>query len=100
METSLIFDRGLELPCFATFPLLEHDAGRTALRAYFEPFLAIAARYGVPFVLGTVTWRANPAWARPAPASGVRESGGTHSTRCSDIAQLRTATRCLTTPAD
>ena len=31
METTLIFDDGLELPCFATFPLLESEEGRAAM---------------------------------------------------------------------
>ena len=37
LETTLIFHQGLELPDFAAFPLLDDDAGRAALRAYFEP---------------------------------------------------------------
>lgn len=39
IETSLIFYEGIELPCFATFPLLETAAGRKTLRAYYEPLL-------------------------------------------------------------
>lgn len=62
IETSLIFHDGFDLPCFASFPLLEDDDGRAALRRYFEPFLALADRRGVPFVLDTATWRANPDW--------------------------------------
>lgn len=64
METVLLFHECLELPLFATFPLLEDRAGRETLRRYFEPFLALAGRHAVPFVLGTVTWRANPDWGR------------------------------------
>ena len=44
METWLVFDRGFELPCFASFPLLESVEGRAALDAYFEPYLALARR--------------------------------------------------------
>ena len=62
METWLIFDRGLELPCFASFPLVETAEGRAALEAYFEPYLALARRHGIGFVLEAPTWRANPAW--------------------------------------
>jgi S-methylmethionine-dependent homocysteine/selenocysteine methylase len=62
LETTLIFDHGLELPCFAAFPLLADDAGRTLLRDYFAPFLAIAKTHGTGFVLDTATWRANPDW--------------------------------------
>ena len=64
METTLLFVDGFELPCFATFPLLEHDEGRDALTRYFEPYLAVARRLGTGFVLEANTWRANPAWAK------------------------------------
>jgi S-methylmethionine-dependent homocysteine/selenocysteine methylase len=62
METTLIFEHGMELPEFASFPLIENDEGRAALRAYFEPYLAIARDRGVGIVLDTPTWRANPDW--------------------------------------
>ena len=62
METTLIFEQGMELPEFASFPLVETDEGRAALRAYFEPYLAIARERGVGIVLDTPTWRANPDW--------------------------------------
>ena len=63
LETTLIFHRGLDLPCFAAFDLLKHDAGRDELRAYFAPYLGLARDQGVGFVLDTATWRANPDWA-------------------------------------
>ena len=62
IETTLLFHEGFELPCFASFPLLEQERGRAALRRYFEPFLATAEEHAVPFVLDTATWRANPDW--------------------------------------
>ena len=62
METTLIFVNGLDLPCFASFPLLERDEGRAAMEGYFEPYLEVARRHGVGFVLEANTWRANPAW--------------------------------------
>jgi homocysteine S-methyltransferase len=62
METVLIFHRGLELPLFASFPLLETDEGRAALRAYYEPFVQLAADRGLQAVLDTPTWRANADW--------------------------------------
>ncbi len=64
LETTLIFHRGIDLPCFAAFDLLKDDAGREELRAYFEPYVAIAHAGGVGLVLDTATWRANPDWAR------------------------------------
>jgi homocysteine S-methyltransferase len=62
METSLLFGGGFELPCFAAFPLLAEPRGRAALGEYFEPFLDLARKRGLPFVLDTPTWRANPDW--------------------------------------
>jgi homocysteine S-methyltransferase len=62
VETVLLFKEGFDLPCFASFPLLEYERGRAALRAYYERFLDIADREGLPFSLDTVTWRANPDW--------------------------------------
>ena len=32
------------------------------MRRYFEPFLDLAQERGLPFVLDTATWRANPDW--------------------------------------
>jgi S-methylmethionine-dependent homocysteine/selenocysteine methylase len=64
LETSLLFDQGLDLPCFAAFPLLESDDGVAALRTYFAPFVALAREHGTGFVLDTPTWRANPDWAQ------------------------------------
>jgi len=62
IETSLIFKEGFELPCFAAFPLIATDAGRAGLRRYFGHFLDLADDAGLPFVLDTATWRANPDW--------------------------------------
>ena len=62
METVLIFLQGQELPSFATFPLLESESGREALRAYYEPFLELARSRGTGFILGAGTWRASADW--------------------------------------
>jgi S-methylmethionine-dependent homocysteine/selenocysteine methylase len=62
METSLLFHEGFDLPCFASFPLLGEELGRAAIRRWFEPFFDLALERGLPFVLDTATWRANPDW--------------------------------------
>ena len=62
LETVLIFQEGFELPCFASFVLLEDPAGVEALRSYYEGFLDVAVRQGVGYTLDTPTWRANPDW--------------------------------------
>ena len=62
LETTLVFHDGLDLPCFASFPLLEDDAGRQRLRSYFDPYLSIARELSTGFVLESATWRANADW--------------------------------------
>jgi homocysteine S-methyltransferase len=62
METTLLFHRGIEFPCFATFPLLASSKGTAGLRRYFEPYVALAAEGGLTAVHDTPTWRANADW--------------------------------------
>jgi S-methylmethionine-dependent homocysteine/selenocysteine methylase len=64
LETTLIFHRGIDLPHFAAFDLLRTEAGREALRAYFEPYVALAHERRTGMVVDTVTWRANDDWGR------------------------------------
>ncbi|MGZ4297833.1 MAG: homocysteine S-methyltransferase family protein [Solirubrobacteraceae bacterium] len=64
LETTLIFRDHLDLPAFAAFVLLQTDAGRRRLRAYFERHLAIARAHGAGFIAEAPTWRANPDWGR------------------------------------
>ncbi|MEO6298898.1 MAG: homocysteine S-methyltransferase, partial [Paracoccaceae bacterium] len=62
LETSLIFHDGIDLPHFASFPLLRTMEGRQALARYFNGFLDEAAALDLGFVLDTVTWRASHGW--------------------------------------
>ena len=64
LETWLIFHRGLDLPEFASFTLLDDGDGdgRGTLRDYYAAHLAVAGEAGVGFVLETPTWRANADW--------------------------------------
>ena len=62
LETSLIFLDSIDLPHFASFPLLRTMDGRQALERYFNGFLDEAAALDLGFVLDTVTWRASHGW--------------------------------------
>jgi homocysteine S-methyltransferase len=62
LETDLIFNRGIDLPGFASFPLLDDPAGMRALMDYYGDYFNIACDHGAGFVLETPTWRANRAW--------------------------------------
>jgi homocysteine S-methyltransferase len=62
LETDLIFNRGIDLPGFASFPLIDDPAGLQALTDYYNDYFNIACDHGAGFVLETPTWRANRAW--------------------------------------
>ena len=62
LETTLIFHDGLDLPDFAAFGLVQDEAGRAALQNYLQPYLALARKYNVGFILDSATWRANADW--------------------------------------
>lgn len=62
LETDLIFHRGIDLPDFAAFPLVEDEQGRRELDSYYRGFVEVAAGAGAGLLLETPTWRANPDW--------------------------------------
>jgi homocysteine S-methyltransferase len=62
LETTLVFLEGVDLPCFAAFPLVQVEAGRERLRGYFRPYVETAAKAGAGFILSTPTWRDNADW--------------------------------------
>jgi homocysteine S-methyltransferase len=64
LETVLLFDDGIDLPHFASFPLVDSDEGRAALRRYYEGFLELGRDRAVPVVLTAPTWRASSDWGR------------------------------------
>ena len=64
LETVMVFLEGLDLPQFASFTLLDSDAGKAALLRYYTSFLDEAAAQNAGFVLDTVTWRASAGWGK------------------------------------
>jgi S-methylmethionine-dependent homocysteine/selenocysteine methylase len=63
LETDLVFHEGFEMPLFASFPLLETEAGTTALRNYYLRCAQAATEAQVGFILEAATWRASRDWA-------------------------------------
>ena len=74
LETDLIFHRGVDLPHFAAYPLLDTPEGRSLLTDYYTAYAEVARRAGAGLLLETPTWRANPDWiaAVGGPADDVR----------------------------
>lgn len=62
IETTLIFQDGLELPYFAAFHLLQEETGAEVLRAYYRRHATIAQEHGTGFILESPTWRASADW--------------------------------------
>jgi S-methylmethionine-dependent homocysteine/selenocysteine methylase len=62
LETDLIFHHGIDLPCFASYPLAADAAGRDTLRRYYRSYLQLARDTGRGIVLEAPTWRANRDW--------------------------------------
>ena len=63
LETDLVFNHGIDLPEFASFPLLGDADGSRLLADYYAQYAAIARTAGAGLLLETPTWRANPEWA-------------------------------------
>lgn len=64
IETSMIFQEGLDLPYFAAFHLLREERGTAALTRYFRRYADIASRFGVGLILESATWRASADWGQ------------------------------------
>ena len=65
IETDIVFNRGIDLPHFASIALLGTEGGRNALNDYFRGFLQLAEQKRIGVVLESATWRASPDWAEP-----------------------------------
>ncbi|MGE0640586.1 MAG: homocysteine S-methyltransferase family protein [Thermoanaerobaculia bacterium] len=62
IETTLIFQDGMELPDFAAFVLLSSPVGEIALTRYFLTYAELAERHRAGLVLESATWRASADW--------------------------------------
>lgn len=71
LETTLIFQDGLDLPYFASFPLIDTEDGRRLLETYYQSYVDIALKAKTGFMLDTATWRANPDWAAKLGYAGA-----------------------------
>ncbi len=63
LETDFVFNKQIDLPHFAAFPLVENPEQAVLLDAYYREYMEIAKKAGTGFILESPTWRANPDWA-------------------------------------
>lgn len=59
METDLIFNRGIDLPGFAAYPLMESAKGIELLSEYYQAHINLARNANVGAILDSTTWIAN-----------------------------------------
>jgi homocysteine S-methyltransferase len=62
LETTLIFNDGIELNQFASFELMKTESGRRRLLDYFRQHAQTAVDARMGFVLESATWRSNADW--------------------------------------
>ncbi len=63
--TDLIFNHGIELPGFASFPLLEKPETRAVLAQQMQELVELSGDMGVSCILDAPTWMANADRAAP-----------------------------------
>jgi len=59
METDLMFTQSVDLPGFASYPLLESKEGRAQLNGYYRDLIAVGKEHGIGVILESPTWVAN-----------------------------------------
>ena len=59
METDLIFNQGVDLPGFASYPLLKTTEGRELLKGYLRDLIALGREACAGVILESPTWVAN-----------------------------------------
>jgi S-methylmethionine-dependent homocysteine/selenocysteine methylase len=59
METDLLFTQDVDLPGFASYPLLQSDEGRAHLNRYARDLIVLGKKHSVGVILESATWVAN-----------------------------------------
>ena len=59
MDTDLLYNRGIDLPGFASYPLLSNPEHKNILREYYSNLIDLARELNVGVILDSVTWAAN-----------------------------------------
>lgn len=62
LETTLVFDKGFDLPEFAAIDLFRQSKGVEILKSYYISYIDLAIKNDVGFILESPTWRASRDW--------------------------------------
>lgn len=64
LETTLVFENGLQLPEFAAFTILKEEHGKRILSEYCLPYIELAKKHHLGLVIESATWRASKGWGK------------------------------------
>lgn len=64
LETVLIFQKGMDLPEFAAFTLLDRPDGEETFTTYLDDYIEIARKHEFGLLLESPTWRSNSDWGQ------------------------------------
>ncbi len=59
MDTDLLYNHGIDLPGFASYPLLSNPSHKKILREYYSDLVDLAREQSVGVILDSITWAAN-----------------------------------------
>ncbi len=59
LDTELLYREQIELPGFASYPLLKNEEHKELIRDYYRNLVDLAHSHGIGLILDTVTWIAN-----------------------------------------
>ena len=97
IETTMIFNEGLDLPDFAAFHLLRTPDGEAALKKYFATYAEIAKRHRAGLILESATWRASPDWGERL-GYNEKELGDVNRRAITMLEEIRNEMETETTP--
>jgi S-methylmethionine-dependent homocysteine/selenocysteine methylase len=97
LETTLIFHDGMDLPYFASFVLLDSEAGRARLARYFAEHIQLALDAHTGIVLETPTWRASTDWGAKLGYDAARLAA-VNRAAIAQLVELRAAMQTPATP--
>mmetsp|Transcript_22035 Transcript_22035/g.30380 ORF Transcript_22035/g.30380 Transcript_22035/m.30380 type:complete len:108 (+) Transcript_22035:23-346(+) len=62
-ETTMVFDKKIDLPYFAAFTVMSREDGKDIAHNFYKSFCEVALKYNLPIVLDSCTWRGSQDWA-------------------------------------
>ena len=62
-ETTMVFDKQIDLPCFAAYTVMSREDGKDIGNWFYKQYLDIAVEKKLPIILDSFTWRSTQGWA-------------------------------------